>query len=108
MNKTNRWWILVGITLVVIAVVFFWITRHNTYETEQPITADPSDCNGDLRFAVIGDFGDAGKPEADVAALIHGCEGELIVTTGHNNNTYGKASNIANNTGQVFCGNVYT
>lgn len=107
MKKTSRWWIVVGIALVVIAGVLFWITRRDTYETEGPITGDPSDCNGDLRFAVIGDFGDAGKPEADVAVLIQGWEVDLIVTTGDNNYPNGQAQTIDRNIGQYYAAYIY-
>lgn len=102
MNITRHWWILLAIALVVIIGVLLRKFRHNTYEIDQTITAAPSDCNDDLRFAVIGDFGDAGRPEADVAALIHSWKVDLIVTTGDNNYAYGKARTIDRNIGQYF------
>ncbi|MGD9092276.1 MAG: metallophosphoesterase [Anaerolineales bacterium] len=107
MNKTRHWWILLIIALVGIVAVLLRKARHNTYQVDQPITAAPSDCRSDLRFAVIGDFGDAGQPEADVAALIHGWEVDLIVTTGDNNYTYGKARTIDRNIGQYFADYIY-
>lgn len=102
MNKTRHWWILLAIALVVIIGVLLRKFRHNTYEIDQTITAAPSDCNDDLRFAVIGDFGDADRPEADVAALIHSWKVDLIVTTGNNNYAYGQARTIDRNIGQYF------
>ncbi len=102
MDKHRLWWILPVIALVAIAGILYWKTRHNTYEIEQPIIADPSDCSDDLRFAVIGDYGDAGKPEADVAALIQGWDVDLIVTTGDNNYPNGQSRTIDHNIGQYF------
>lgn len=55
-----------------------------------------------LRFAVIGDYGLTGQPEADVAALIHGWNPELIVTTGDNNYYFGEAATIDQNIGQYY------
>lgn len=43
-----------------------------------PIEADPSDCAGDVRLAVIGDFGDAAQPEADVAEMVNGWQVDFI------------------------------
>ena len=55
-----------------------------------------------LRFAVIGDFGSAGQPEADVAALVHGWQPAFILTTGDNNYTRGDAATIDTNIGQYY------
>lgn len=55
-----------------------------------------------VTLAVIGDFGDAGKPEADVAALVHGWAPELVVTTGDNNYPDGGADTIDENIGQYY------
>ena len=52
------------------------------------------------RFAVIGDFGLAGQPEADVAALVKSWEPDLIITTGDNNYPDGEAETIDDNIGQ--------
>ena len=102
MNKTRHWWLLLAIALVAIIAILLNKTRHTTYEIDQSITAAPSDCRGDLRFAVIGDFGDAGQPEAEVAALVDGWEVDLIVTTGDNNYPNGKARTIDRNIGGYF------
>jgi hypothetical protein len=55
-----------------------------------------------IRFAVIGDYGFAGQPEADVAALIKSWEPDFIITTGDNNYDTGSASSIDANIGQYF------
>ena len=56
----------------------------------------------DLRFAVIGDYGDGSQAEADVAALVKSWNPELIITTGDNNYPDGAADTIDENIGQFF------
>jgi len=60
-----------------------------------------------LRFAVIGDFGLAAQPEADVAVLIHSWDVDLIITTGDNNYPDGAAETIDENIGQYFHQYIY-
>lgn len=55
-----------------------------------------------IRFAVIGDFGDAGTAAAQVAALIKSWQPDFIVTTGDNNYPDGEASTIDANIGQYY------
>lgn len=55
-----------------------------------------------LRVAVIGDYGLAGQPEADVAALVDSWSPTFIVTTGDNNYSAGAASTIDPNVGQYY------
>ena len=55
-----------------------------------------------VHFAVIGDYGFAGKPEADVAALVIGWKPEFIITTGDNNYDFGADSSIDRNIGQYY------
>jgi hypothetical protein len=64
--------------------------------------ADPGDCPGDMQFAVIGDYGLAGQPEADVAALVKSWDPAFIVTTGDNNSPDGAAATIDQNIGQYY------
>jgi tartrate-resistant acid phosphatase type 5 len=66
--------------------------------TEEPApTPIPS-----LRFAVIGDFGESGQPEADVAALVHSWDPDIVITVGDNNYSNGKAATIDANIGQYY------
>jgi len=60
-----------------------------------------------IRFAVIGDYGLAGQPELEVAALIASWQPELIITTGDNNYPSGEASTIDENIGQYFSDYIY-
>lgn len=55
-----------------------------------------------LRFAVIGDFGDAGKDEERVANLVKGLNPDFIVTVGDNNYPDGLATTIDKNIGQYY------
>jgi hypothetical protein len=93
---------MIAIVVIVGLVYLIRIRTHNTYEIIEAFTGNPTDCRGDLRFAVIGDFGDAGEPISDVAALIESWEVELILTTGDNNYPDGEADTIDDNIGQYF------
>jgi tartrate-resistant acid phosphatase type 5 len=55
-----------------------------------------------IRFAVIGDFGQAGPDEADVANLVKSWEPDFIATTGDNNYPNGSLATIDNNIGQYY------
>src|SRR5262249_39222888 len=55
-----------------------------------------------VTFAVIGDFGEAGQPEADVAALVHSWAPEFVATVGDNNYLDGSAATIDENIGQYY------
>jgi hypothetical protein len=108
--KLRRSWIFVGIvilTLALFAAFLWWDIGQHMYEIDVPITADPSDCAGDLRFAVIGDFGDAGKYESDVAKMVHSWDVDLIITTGDNNYPDGEASTIDKNIGRYYADFIY-
>ena len=53
-------------------------------------------------FGVIGDFGFAGTPEADVANLVKSWNPEFILTVGDNNYDTGSAATIDANIGQYY------
>ncbi|MFL6209282.1 MAG: metallophosphoesterase [Pyrinomonadaceae bacterium] len=55
-----------------------------------------------VRFAVVGDFGDAGAAEQDVANLINGWQPDFVITTGDNNYPAGEAATIDANIGQYY------
>ena len=98
---------LIIITLIVLAIfaaviLAAWIAGRNIYAVDQPITASPSDCGEGTRVAVIGDYGQAGQPEADVAALIDRWGVDSIVTAGDNNYDDGSADTIDANIGQYY------
>jgi hypothetical protein len=106
--KRHRIWIIIGMIVVVVCgVVLYLRNGSRVYEVDQSITADPTDCQGDLRFAVIGDYGDAGQAEADVAALVASWNVDLVITTGDNNYPDGQASTIDLNIGQYYSDYIY-
>jgi len=71
-------------------------------------TVQPSATRSTItRFAVIGDYGLAGKPESDVAALIKGWDPDFIITTGDNNYPDGMPETIDENIGQYFHNYIY-
>jgi tartrate-resistant acid phosphatase type 5 len=55
-----------------------------------------------MRFAVIGDFGDGGQGEADVAALVHGWNPDIIITVGDDNYPLGAAGSIDAHIGKFY------
>jgi glucose/arabinose dehydrogenase len=58
--------------------------------------------SGSIRFAVIGDYGDASQPELDVANLVKSWTPDFIITTGDNNYPDGTAQTIDQNIGQYY------
>jgi tartrate-resistant acid phosphatase type 5 len=60
-----------------------------------------------VRFAVIGDYGLAGQQAADVAALVHSWQPDLIITTGDNNYPDGSPATIDANIGQYYADYIY-
>ena len=65
-------------------------------------TCDPPPASSEVRFAVIGDYGITGQPEADVAALVKGWLPDFVVTVGDNNYPAGESSSIDTNIGQYY------
>jgi len=58
---------------------------------------------GDLvRFAVFGDYGDGGRGEAEVAALVRKLAPDFIVTTGDNNYPSGEAATLDEHVGRFY------
>lgn len=102
-------WLVAGIGVLLLFLVFLgWYDRLTVYEIDEPITATPSDCGtGTTRFAVIGDYGEAGEPLADVSAMINRWDVDFIVTAGDNNYADGEASTIDENIGQYFHEYIY-
>ncbi len=55
-----------------------------------------------VRFAVIGDYGAGGPPEAQVAALVANWNPDFVITVGDNNYPSGSAASIDDNIGQFY------
>ena len=73
----------------------------------QPQMAKASPLSPSIRFAVIGDYGQAGQPELDVANLVKSWAPDLIITTGDNNYPLGEQSTIDQNIGQYYHDFIY-
>jgi tartrate-resistant acid phosphatase type 5 len=94
------------IVALVAGVGWLW-QRADVFVVEEPITASPGDCPGDVQFAVIGDYGVNKQPAAHVAALVHGWNPDFIVTVGDNNYPAGAADTIDANVGQYYSDYIY-
>ncbi len=55
-----------------------------------------------VRFAVIGDYGTGGGPEADISELVKSWDPDFIITTGDNNYPDGSQETIDTNIGQFY------
>lgn len=91
-----------GVLIAPVIGLLLWNVGLHVYAVDEPITASPSDCVGTIHFAVIGDYGEAGQAEADVAALVDSWDVDFIVTVGDNNYPDGEASTIDQNIGQYY------
>jgi hypothetical protein len=68
-----------------------------------PLVPDPQL----TRLAVIGDYGMNNTPEAEVAALVHSWNPDLVITVGDNNYPSGETSTIDANIGQFYLRYIY-
>src|SRR5262245_59291227 len=85
-------------TLALLLVVGIVVAGTTGYSLRHILNASAAT----IRFAVIGDFGLAGQPEADVANLVKNWNPSFILTIGDNNYELGEASTIDANIGQYY------
>ncbi|MCP4362257.1 MAG: alkaline phosphatase [Chloroflexi bacterium] len=100
-NRSKLILVVVGIIAAALIIGHPYRRGRNVYERQEPIIGNPADCAG-TRLAVIGDFGEAGQPEADVAALVTSWDVDAVLTLGDNNYFYGEARTIDANIGQYY------
>jgi hypothetical protein len=67
-----------------------------------PAIPPPDDRPDYVRFAVIGDYGDASENEAAVSRMVRGWRPGFVITVGDNNYGSGKADIIDQNIGQFY------
>ena len=70
--------------------------------TQTPAFIPTNTSDLSIRFAVIGDYGGGGAPEADVASLLASWQPDLVITVGDNNYPDGAAETIDANIGQFY------
>ena len=92
---------ILGATAVFVFLLANWQITNKIYQAETIPTATTT-CPATTILAVIGDYGDAGQPEADVAALVDSWNVDYVLTTGDNNYPDGEASTIDENIGQYY------
>jgi len=97
---TRRW---LALLLLALASVAAACTAPPIVSTGPETTPEPSACAPvSTRFAMIGDYGEAGQAEADVAALVASWGPDFVVTAGDNNYPLGEARTIDANIGQFY------
>ncbi|MBI5945198.1 MAG: metallophosphoesterase [Chloroflexi bacterium] len=82
-----------------LAIISVWLTGTALLARSSSNAAAQT---SNIVFAVIGDFGDAGQPEADVASLVKSWNPSFIITVGDNNYPDGAASTVDQNIGQYY------
>ena len=95
--------LIVASALIIALGVLIWYRNgsgRNIYDVDQP--GNDTLCHSESRFAVIGDYGEAGRPLEEVAALIDSWQPDFIVTVGDNNYPNGAANTIDGNIGRYF------
>lgn len=98
LNPTLVVAIISGLVLLVLIGATQYPRQYN-YPTSYPdITEEPTG----TRFAVIGDYGDAGASAANVADMVKQWQPDFIVTTGDNNYEIGSQRTIDTNIGQYY------
>ena len=85
--------LLVSLVLLVFVVLMMTFPKREVQASPPPTPT---------RFAVIGDYGQSGQPEADVANLVKSWNPDLIITVGDNNYQLGEAATIDQNVGQYY------
>ena len=86
-------------------------TETKVYSTDAPdpspgfiptSTPTPSAVNEQVRFVVIGDYGEGNQAEQDVSELVKSWNPDLIITVGDNNYPIGSAETIDQNIGRYY------
>ncbi len=93
------------LVIVVAAIAVFIVRAVSDYQIYLPIvqnTPTPFPGEDTVRFAVIGDYGDASINEERVATLVASWNPDFIITTGDNNYPNGTAETIDQNIGQYY------
>lgn len=107
-NKTHLAILIFLGALIGLFIGSWWSQQgKNVYAIDDARPDQPADCPGDMQFAIIGDFGDAGEPEANVAAMVRSWDVDFIVTVGDNNYPGGEAETIDQNIGQYYHEYIY-
>ena len=99
--RTKNFLLALSFTAVIIGLLGSFYLLYPAAATTLDVT--PVYSRGDsTRFAVIGDFGNSGQAEMDVANLVKSWEPDFIITTGDNNYPRGSMLTIDNNIGQYY------
>jgi hypothetical protein len=98
-STSSRYFLLV--------LISFICTKCNQTELIPPAGIELDIKSDSIVFAVIGDYGFAGKDEEEVAYLVNGWEPEFIITTGDNNYPTGELTTLKQNISQYYEDYIY-
>ncbi|WP_322800216.1 metallophosphoesterase family protein [Thermoflexus sp.] len=101
---TMRGWGSIPFGLLLLGALAFGAPAPDTERATGPGTAPPTPSPARVRFAVIGDYGQAGPPAEAVARLVQSWNPDFVVTTGDNNYPRGEARTIDGNIGRYYHG----
>lgn len=91
-----------GIELMAAVALVLLLTALFAHHVSDPTPAQATSSAAQVRFAVIGDYGDGSVDEARVAELVASWDPDFVVTTGDNNYPDGEASTIDEHIGQFY------
>jgi hypothetical protein len=91
------------ISVLIVLVAVFAAGLSSPDKVKLPASAThPPPSNDSVRFAVIGDYGWDGTGEAQVAALVHYLNPDLILTVGDNNYPNGASGTFDQKVGKYY------
>ena len=99
--------VTVGVILSLLGFYIYVARRGISTPAHAQPAPQPSATNHAIQFAVIGDFGQAGAPQAAVAKMVKRWQPDFIITTGDNNYPDGAAETIDTNIGQYYSQYIY-
>jgi len=83
------------------------VTEFSTSIPASPTFPPDPTAQESFRFAIIGDYGEGGKAEKDVADLVKSWNPDFIITVGDNNYPDGAAETIDQNIGKFYHEYIY-
>ncbi len=94
-------------TLNIHSKIIYWLALISLFGIGANMPISNRNQTDRIVFAMIGDYGSAGQPEADVANLVKSWSPDFIVSVGDNNYPNGALYSIDKNIGQYYHDYIY-